>query len=98
MNRPVAFAVAAVVLFAGAAFAADYSITVGVGESTVVELPGVTAAYALDPSIADASPARGAVTLIGRAGGTTQVVVVTATGTRTIAVTVRPRAQSARTT
>lgn len=90
-------AMAAIVLaIASSARAADYTIAISVGESTTIELAGATAAWAIDPAIADASAVRGGVSLVGRAAGSTQVTVVTAAGTRTIVVTVRSRAQSPR--
>lgn len=88
-------ATAAIVLaIASSARAADYTIAISVGESTTIDLAGATAAWAIDPAIADASAVRGGVSLAGRAAGSTQVTVVTAAGTRTIVVTVRSRAQS----
>lgn len=78
-----------------AAAAADYSLTLAVGESTIVDLPGVTAAYAIDATIADASAAHGGVSVTARAAGTTQIVAVTGNGTRTIGIIVKPRAQAA---
>ncbi|HKO02098.1 MAG TPA: pilus assembly protein N-terminal domain-containing protein, partial [Thermoanaerobaculia bacterium] len=95
MKQRLAFA-AIVLAIASAALAADYTIAIAVGESTTIDLAGATAAYAIDPTIADAAPGRGGVSLVGRAAGSTQVIVVTAAGTRTIVVTVRSRAQSPR--
>ncbi|MEA2571663.1 MAG: hypothetical protein QOI24_3664 [Acidobacteriota bacterium] len=93
MNRTLAIA-AILLAIASVAAAADYTLTIAVGESTAIDLAGATAAYAIDPVIADASLARGGIAVIGRSSGSTQVVVVTPAGTRTILVTVRSRAQS----
>ena len=45
-----------------------------------IQMPGATAAYALDPTYADASADNGVVTVSGKIAGTTHVVVVTASG------------------
>src|SRR5205085_5316343 len=95
MKQRLAFA-AIVLAIASAALAADYTIAIAVGESTTIDHAGATAAYAIDSAIADAAPGRGGVSLVGRAAGSTQGIVVTAAGTRTIVVTVRSRAQSPR--
>jgi hypothetical protein len=89
-------AVAVVLAIASAASAADYTLKIDVAETASIDVAGATAAYAIDPTIANAAPARGGVSIIGRAAGSTQVVVVTAAGTRTILVTVRARAASPR--
>jgi hypothetical protein len=94
VNRTLAIA-AILLAIASVAPAADYTLTLAVGESTSIELAGATAAYAIDPLIADASLVRGGVALAARATGSTQIVVVTPAGTRTILVTVRSRAKSA---
>ena len=49
---------------------------------------GATAAYSLDSSIADATATNGVVEIVGKAPGSTNIVVVTAAGTQTLAVTV----------
>ena len=84
MRRVVVLALTLIVL-ARTSLAADYSISLNVKESALITLAGVTAAYAVDTSIAEASPLRGAVSLTGLAPGSTQVMVVTTTGTKTIA-------------
>src|SRR5205085_484935 len=54
-------------------------------------VPGVTAAYAVDGSIAEASSHSGVVTISGRSAGTTRVVIVTMEETRTVDVMVVSR-------
>jgi len=59
------------------------NFTVRVQETATIEISGVTAAYAIDPSIADVIVASsGRVTVMGRSAGTTQLIGVTANGTR----------------
>jgi hypothetical protein len=68
------------------------NFTVRVQESATIEIPGVTAAYAIDPSIADVSVAAGGlVTVVGRSAGTTQLIGVTANGTRSFLITIAAR-------
>jgi hypothetical protein len=68
------------------------NFTVRVQETATIEISGVTAAYAIDSSIADVSvSAGGLVTVIGRSAGTTQLIGVTANGTRSFLITVAAR-------
>lgn len=55
-----------------------------------IEIPvtGATAAYSLDPNVAEASAANGVVQIYGHGPGTTSVIVVTAAGVQTLAVVV----------
>jgi Carboxypeptidase regulatory-like domain/Pilus formation protein N terminal region len=53
-----------------------------------IALSGATAAYSLDPAIADASASNGMVEIIGKAPGTTNVIIVTRSGVQTLAVVV----------
>jgi cell division septation protein DedD len=77
-------------LFAFSASAENF--TVRVQETATIEIPGVTAAYAIDPAIADVSAASGGrVIVTGRSAGTTQLIGVTANGTRSFLVTVAAR-------
>ena len=69
----------------------EESVTLAVRGATVLQVSGATATYSLDPAIAEASIAGGLVTIAGRSAGTTHVVVVTAGGTATYTVNVRPR-------
>jgi hypothetical protein len=71
---------------AGQLFAADLTVTAGEGHQLLV--PGVTAAYAVDASIAEASSHNGVVTISGKSAGTTRVVIVTMEETRTVDVMV----------
>jgi hypothetical protein len=78
---------AALVLLARAA--AAESFTIRVHETATIDLPGTTAAYAIDATIADVSVARaGAVSVTGRTAGTTQLIAVTPAGTKAYLVTV----------
>ena len=55
-----------------------------------LQLPvaGATAAYSLDSSIADATAANGTVEVVGKAPGSTNIIIVTPAGAQTIAVSV----------
>src|SRR5258708_12444334 len=53
-----------------------------------VAMPGATAAYSLDSSIAEASAQNGIVEIQGRGPGATSVIVVTSAGAQTLSVTV----------
>ena len=79
----VAFWLAAVALSAHAA-----SYTVGYQKSVTIPMPGATAAYALDPAIAEASATQGVLTLSGYGPGTTHVVVIAPQGVVTLEVVV----------
>jgi hypothetical protein len=63
-------------------------VTVAVGKTTTLSVPGTTAAYSLNSSVAEASAENGLVHVRGIGGGSTGIVVVTATGTTTIIVSV----------
>ncbi|MBV9068273.1 MAG: SPOR domain-containing protein [Acidobacteria bacterium] len=84
--------------FAAAAFAILFariacaeSVTVRVAETVTIEIAGTTAAYAVDPAIADVTTASGGrVTITGRSAGTTQIIAITAGGTRAYLVTIAP--------
>ena len=68
------------------------NFTVRVQETATIEIPGLTAAYAIDPSIADVSVSSGGrVTVTGRSAGTTQLIGITANGTRAFLITVAAR-------
>lgn len=69
--------------------AADLTVTTG--EARQLLVPGVTAAYAIDGSIAEASSRSGIVTISGKSAGTTRVVIVTMEETRTIEIVVVAR-------
>ena len=60
------------------------------GKAARLEIPGITAAYSLDPAYADASVFNGAVLVHGRMPGETNIMAVTAAGVETIRVTVYP--------
>jgi len=65
------------------------NVTVHVRESVTIDIDGATAAYAIDPSIVDVAMAgAGRVALTGRSAGTTQMIAVTAAGTKPFLVTV----------
>jgi cell division septation protein DedD len=70
---------------------ADDSLHLSAGETRTFEIRGLTAAYAVDSSVADASARGGVLTLIARGAGTTRVVVVTMDETKTLEVTIVAR-------
>lgn len=63
-------------------------ITVPYGQTATVKVDGATAAYSLEAGIARAAANGGVVTLVGRATGTTHVVVTTGSGVEYLRVTV----------
>ncbi|MGC2697020.1 MAG: carboxypeptidase regulatory-like domain-containing protein [Candidatus Angelobacter sp.] len=63
-------------------------LSIGYQKRINVQIAGATAAYSLDAAIADASAANGVVEILGKAPGSTSIVVVTAAGVQTLAVTV----------
>jgi hypothetical protein len=71
--------------------AAGAPLSVSAGEARQLLVPGVTAAYAVDSAIAEASSRSGVVTISGKSSGTTRVVIVTMEETRTIDVVVVAR-------
>jgi hypothetical protein len=70
--------------------AAQGQSPLSVAYQKTLQLPvaGATAAYSLDSNIADATAANGVVEILGKAPGSTNIVVVTSAGTQTLAVTV----------
>lgn len=64
------------------------SISVGYQKRIEVSVPGATAAYSLDSSVAEATVSNGIVEIAGTGPGDTNVMVVTATGVQTLAVVV----------
>lgn len=89
-----AFALLALLASAAAVQAAS-SVT-RVRETVTIDIPGATAAYAIDPSIADvATPAVGRVSITGRSAGTTQLVAVTSSGTTSFLITIAAAQQAA---
>ena len=79
-----------VLLCAATVIAAQGQSPLSVGYQKILQLPitGATAAYSLDSNIADATATNGLVEVVGKAPGTTNIVVVTPAGTQTIAVVV----------
>ncbi|HEY7402476.1 MAG TPA: carboxypeptidase regulatory-like domain-containing protein [Candidatus Angelobacter sp.] len=77
-------------LWAAAAIAVQGEAPVSIEYQKTVEFsaPGATAAYSLDANVVEASATNGVVTMTGKAPGSTNVVIVTPAGVRTIAVTV----------
>ncbi|HEU4889665.1 MAG TPA: hypothetical protein VFV49_17400, partial [Thermoanaerobaculia bacterium] len=63
-------------------------ITLGVHETRHLQILGVTAAWAVDATIVDAAVTNGGVTLSGRSGGRTRVVVIGVTGENALDVVV----------
>lgn len=65
--------------------------TVRIQETVTLEIPGATAVYTTNPTIADAtiiSP--GLLSVTGHSAGTTQLMVITAGGTQSFVITVAP--------
>ncbi|HEV7675749.1 MAG TPA: carboxypeptidase regulatory-like domain-containing protein [Candidatus Angelobacter sp.] len=79
-----------VLLAIACCLAANGQSPLSVAYQKTLQLPvaGATAAYSLDSSIADATATNGVVEILGKAPGSTNIVVVTAAGTQTLAVTV----------
>ncbi|HLK07869.1 MAG TPA: pilus assembly protein N-terminal domain-containing protein, partial [Candidatus Angelobacter sp.] len=79
-----------VLLVAACCLAAQGQTPLSVAYQKTLQLPvaGATAAYSLDPNIADATAANGVVEIVGKAPGSTNIVVVTSAGAQTLAVTV----------
>ncbi len=73
-----------------AAIAAQAQSPLSVSYQKRIQLPvaGATAAYSLDSNIAEASATNGVVEILGKAPGSTNIVVVTPAGVQTVAVTV----------
>jgi cell division septation protein DedD len=72
-----------------APFARAENVTVRVDETVTIEIPGATAAYAIDPLIADVStPGAGRVSITGRSAGATQLIAVTAGGSQAFLINV----------
>ena len=63
-------------------------LSVGYQKRIEIALSGATAAYSLDPAIAEASAENGMVEVTGKAPGSTNIVIVTQSGVQTLAVTV----------
>ena len=73
------------------AAAAEENFTVRVQEQTTIEVPGATAAYAIDPMLVDVAISGGGnIVLTGRSSGTTQLIAVTVSGTKAFLVKVGP--------
>ncbi len=70
------------------------SFAMFVNETQTVRMLGVTAAWAIDPAVVDASAQHDGVVLSARAPGATKVVVISVTGQHTYDVTVAARAGS----
>ncbi|HET8775400.1 MAG TPA: carboxypeptidase-like regulatory domain-containing protein [Thermoanaerobaculia bacterium] len=65
-----------------------------VNETQTVRMLGVTAAWAIDPAVVDASAQQDGVVLSARAPGATKVIVISVTGQHTYDVTVTARGSS----
>jgi cell division septation protein DedD len=88
------FAVAAVAVLL-ARIACAENVTLRVAETVTIEIAGTTAAYAVDPAIADVTTASGGrVTITGRSAGTTQIIAITASGTRAYLITIAAATQA----
>lgn len=62
--------------------------TVETGKTITIDVRGVTAAYSLDPSCAEAEAQDGVITIAARVHGKTHVVAVTPDGTQTLEIVV----------
>jgi cell division septation protein DedD len=83
----------AALLVSFSAFAAE---TVQVGETTTIEVPGATAAYAIDTTLVDVTlGTNGVVQLTGRSAGSTQLIAITPSGTRSFLITIGASASAA---
>jgi Carboxypeptidase regulatory-like domain len=67
---------------------------VGFQKRVEIALAGATAAYSLDPYIADATATGGIVEIFGKAPGTTHIVIVTNAGVQSLTVSVTPPASA----
>ncbi len=74
------------VAFTAAVEAASY--TVGFQKTATFPVFGATAAYTVDPEIAEASAAQGIVAVMGKSPGSTHLIVVTTAGIQTFDVVV----------
>src|ERR1700757_2757474 len=63
-------------------------LSVGYQKTVQINVSGATAAYSLDSNIVDASASNGIVEILGKAPGSTNIVVVTPAGVQTIPITV----------
>src|SRR6476660_7761388 len=79
-----------VLLATACCLAAQGQTPLSVAYQKTLQLPvaGATAAYSLDPNIADATAANGVVEIVGKGPGSTNIVIVTPAGAQTLAVTV----------
>jgi hypothetical protein len=77
-------------LWAACAIAAQGQapFSVGYQKRAQISVTGATAAYSLDSNIAEASAANGVVEVLGKAPGSTNIVIVTPAGVQSLAVTV----------
>jgi hypothetical protein len=89
VNR-LAATVVAMWLSVAALTAASDRLTVAFHTTLVLDRPGATAAYAVNPSIADVVAHDGSVIIYGRDAGSTQLVVVTPQGLETCLLEVVP--------
>jgi cell division protein FtsN len=72
------------------------NFTLRVHEATTLQVAGATAAYAVDPSIIDVSlDSSHRVSIAGRSAGSTQLICVTASGTKAFLIKVAPALPSA---
>lgn len=82
-------------LLALTAAAAAAEVRLAAGETITVEVTGASAAFAVDPSVVEATAVGGRVVLVGRRVGQTLVTVVTPAAVETLTVRVEPVAARA---
>jgi len=96
--KRLAAALACCIALNAAAQTTSRVINVRVHDSFVMQILGATSAFAVDPSIAEATAVSGSVSIFGRSAGRTQVVVVSMTGQTTFDVIVAERRDLAQST
>lgn len=74
------------------------TITLSPGESRQLQILGVTAAWAIDTNIVDTAVGNGGVSLFGRSGGRTRVMVIGVTGENSLEVIVEAKQRVAKPT
>jgi hypothetical protein len=82
------FAVLALSVALPAVAATTTGVTLAMHETRQLQILGVTAAWAVDANIVDAAVTNGGVTLFGRSGGRTRVMVIGVTGENALDVIV----------
>lgn len=99
MFRRAALLVLLLVMTAAArAAGTQQSLALTTGEIQTLQMFGVTAAWAVDASVATVTSQQSGVTISGRSAGRTTVVIVSVTGQHTYDILVQPRLRAVETT